>query len=171
MEPTAPIDEFAAAVVDGLRQSSATTSLTERLAACAPVVGKLLAFDVEGRPLVELPSVCPGAVLVARSTVALPRGRHADVVVLLEEGDRRRPIIVGVLQPTAWESEPNSALGWSLAADGKAMELVAARELVLRCGEASITLSANGKVLIRGRHIVSRSSGANKVKGAVVDIN
>ena len=45
------------------------------------------------------------------------------------------------------------------------------REIVLRCGEASITLTRAGKVLIRGTYILTRSSGANRVKGAAVEIN
>jgi hypothetical protein len=43
--------------------------------------------------------------------------------------------------------------------------------VVLRCGDASITLTQAGKVIIRGNYIVSRSSGYNKIKGAAVDIN
>jgi hypothetical protein len=49
--------------------------------------------------------------------------------------------------------------------------LTAEREMVLRCGEASITLTRAGKVIIKGAYIVSRSTGYNKIKGAAVDIN
>ena len=41
----------------------------------------------------------------------------------------------------------------------------------MRCGEASITLTRAGKVLIRGAYVLSRSSGANRIKGAAVEIN
>ena len=51
------------------------------------------------------------------------------------------------------------------------MLLTAGREIVLRCGEASITLTRAGKVLIRGTYILTRSSGANRIKGAAVEIN
>ena len=44
-------------------------------------------------------------------------------------------------------------------------------ELILRCGKARITLTKSGRVLIEGTHVISRSSGANKVKGARVEIN
>jgi hypothetical protein len=47
----------------------------------------------------------------------------------------------------------------------------AEREIVLRCGDASITLTRAGKVIIKGRYVVSRSTGYNKIKGATVDIN
>jgi len=42
---------------------------------------------------------------------------------------------------------------------------------VLRCGDASITLTRAGKVVIQGNYILSRSSGYNKIKGAAIDIN
>ena len=51
------------------------------------------------------------------------------------------------------------------------LELTAEREIVLRCGKASITLTRAGKVLIRGDYISSRSSGVNKIKGGSVQLN
>jgi hypothetical protein len=42
---------------------------------------------------------------------------------------------------------------------------------VLRCGEASITLTKAGKILIRGTYVLSRSSGVNMVKGATIHLN
>jgi hypothetical protein len=47
----------------------------------------------------------------------------------------------------------------------------AEREIILKCGEASITLTRAGKVIIRGNYILSRSTGYNKIKGAAIDIN
>lgn len=59
----------------------------------------------------------------------------------------------------------------SIKMDGERLVLKAEREIELRCGEASIVLTRAGKVLIRGAHIVSRSRGANKVKGAFIELN
>ena len=59
----------------------------------------------------------------------------------------------------------------SVQADDDRFVLSAEREIVLRCGDASITLTRAGKVLIKGTYILSRSSGYNKIKGAAVDIN
>jgi len=47
----------------------------------------------------------------------------------------------------------------------------AKKEIVLRCGKASITLTKAGKVMIKGTYVVSRSSGANKIKGASIALN
>jgi len=59
----------------------------------------------------------------------------------------------------------------SVQSDDNRLVLSAEREIVLKCGNASITLTRAGKVLINGTYVVSRSSGYNKIKGAAVDIN
>ena len=51
------------------------------------------------------------------------------------------------------------------------LQLTAEREIVLRCGKASITLTRAGKVLIRGEYIFSRSTGVNKMKGGSIQLN
>jgi hypothetical protein len=55
--------------------------------------------------------------------------------------------------------------------DGERRVIEAEREIVLRCGDASITLTRAGKVIIRGTYILSRSSGYNRMKGAAIDLN
>jgi hypothetical protein len=44
-------------------------------------------------------------------------------------------------------------------------------EVVLRCGQGSITLRADGKIVIKGTQLVSRASDTNKIRGASVQIN
>jgi len=60
---------------------------------------------------------------------------------------------------------------FDLEVDEERVVLEASREVVLRCGESSITLKKDGRVLIRGSHVVSRSTGPNKVKGASIQLN
>jgi hypothetical protein len=55
--------------------------------------------------------------------------------------------------------------------DSEELVITAARQLTLRCGESSITLTAAGKIIIRGKYIVSRSSGVQRIKGGAVQIN
>jgi uncharacterized protein (DUF2345 family) len=56
-------------------------------------------------------------------------------------------------------------------ADDERLVVTAKRQLVLRCGEASITLTRDGKVLVRGRYVSNRSTGVMRIKGGSVQIN
>lgn len=139
----------------------------------AAVTGRLLDFDQDNRPLVtDLPGLA-GDVVAARSIVSLrTEQRGCGVVLLFEQGDARRPIIVGVLchpglDPVRSDAPPTV----SVRADHDRIEIAADREIVLRCGESSITLTKAGKVLIQGAYVSSRSSGVNRIKGGSVQIN
>jgi hypothetical protein len=55
--------------------------------------------------------------------------------------------------------------------DGRRVKIVARDEIVLECGEASITLRRNGKVIVRGTYVETYSTGTNRVKGGQVRIN
>lgn len=55
--------------------------------------------------------------------------------------------------------------------DGQRLRLHAEREIVLSCGKASITLRANGRVIIQGTQIESYAEGTNRIKGGQVRIN
>jgi hypothetical protein len=55
--------------------------------------------------------------------------------------------------------------------DGESVRLAAEHDLVLACGQATLTLRYDGKVVISGTHIVSASRGTNRIKGAHVAIN
>lgn len=61
--------------------------------------------------------------------------------------------------------------GDTLHVDGKRVVLEGQEEVVLKCGEASITLTRNGKVVIRGKYLLSRSSGVNRILGGSVQVN
>jgi uncharacterized protein (DUF2345 family) len=56
-------------------------------------------------------------------------------------------------------------------ADGERLIVTAKDRLVLRCGKASITLTKEGKVLVEGTYLSSRSSGVNRIKGGSVQLN
>ena len=55
--------------------------------------------------------------------------------------------------------------------DGKRVRIVGSDEIVLECGNASITLRRNGRVVIRGTYVETASAGTNRIKGAAVRIN
>jgi len=135
---------------------------------------RLHGFDLGERPLlVGLPGV-PYEIVAARATLPLLRAHvGSNLVVLFDEGDVRRPIVIGVLEePRA--GLPGAAVPAPLLTaqvDDQKIVLKAEREIVLECGDASITLTRAGKVVIKGTYVVSRSSGSNKIRGAAVEIN
>ncbi len=139
----------------------------------APVIARLHGFDLLDIPQVDAIAACPGRVIAARSTVALRRAMIGrEVLVLFEQADVERPIIIGVIEPQALQDQAAPpSLAVQVHADGERHVIEAEREIVLRCGEASITLTRAGKVIIRGAYILSRSTGYNKIKGAAIDIN
>lgn len=125
------------------------------------VIGTLVGLDPGGMPLVAFPGAA--GPLAARTLALLrPEDVGAEVALLFEGGAPERPVIAGrLLRPEPVEVER----------DGERLELTAEREIVLRCGKASITLTRAGKVLIRGAYVSSRSSGVNKIKGGSVQLN
>lgn len=130
------------------------------------VIGLLLGFGEGGVPLVIFPGNPREEAAPARSTAALSAAdTGAEVALLFEGGDPARPLVIGRLL------RPPPAPAVDVVRDGERLELRAEREVTLRCGKASITLTREGKVLIRGAYISSWSSGANRIKGGSVHLN
>lgn len=128
------------------------------------LIGRLCGWDDSGAPLVDFPDNPHGTPLPARSTLALAADAVDRPVVLLFEGNElRRPIVVGVIQPLA----PAPVV----TIDDREVVLEGKDRIELHCGKAKIVLTSDGKVLIKGTDIVSRSEGPNRIKGASVQIN
>ena len=85
------------------------------------------------------------------------------------EGDR-------VLVWTAPEPARGVVLGRVLSPANPRPELdeliiKARKNLTIECGEGSITLRGDGKVLIKGKDLVSRAQRMNRIKGGSVALN
>jgi len=168
-EPAVPVDDGIEALMR--KTVAAPPPATLPGAIC---IGVLRGFDLLERALV---SGIPGLereLVAARSTIAL---RHtmigAEVTLASHNGDWRRPVILGAVldDPLHGPVAAGSAPVQAAQVDGERLLFEAEREVVLKCGDASITLTRAGKVLIRGHYILSRSSGYNKIKGSAIDIN
>jgi hypothetical protein len=144
-------------------------------------------------PTVDFPGNELGP-LAARSVIPLHPtevveaiAERRGVMLSFEDNRPQAPIITGLLQPLILEVEADSPefdqaeLDQANQADGEApmlatvdgrrVEIEAADEIVLRCGEASIVLRRNGRVIIRGTYVETRSRGVNRIKGGSVQIN
>jgi hypothetical protein len=118
-----------------------------------------------------------GSPVEARSCV---RVAHTDagrgVVLLFEDNRCNKPIIVGLLDDRPAEPIPPAAQVLprdqiTIDVEGQRMVLSAKQEIVLTCGDASITLTRAGKIIMRGAYVSSHASGVNRIKGATVEIN
>jgi Domain of unknown function (DUF6484) len=158
----------------------ATSSIDPRTISLGEVVvGTLAGLNDAGEPLIRHPLDPSGSVMRARTTVPLDPSRiDREVVLAFENGDVGKPIVLGVLQQredrpteTAAPRPTTSRVPLEATIDGDQLVFSADREIVLRCGDASLTLTRAGKVLIRGTYLLSRSSGVNRIKGGSVQIN
>lgn len=66
-------------------------------------------------------------------------------------------------------SEPAAAV--PLAGIDDELVLTAKHRLTLRCGKSSITLYANGKIVLRGEYILSDAEGTNRINGGRIELN
>jgi type VI secretion system secreted protein VgrG len=160
-------------LLDSLIESSGSVPKLDGL-----VIGTLAGWADSGEPLVDFHGNPAGERVPARSLVPLERATAGrEVALLFEAGDPQRPVVLGLLRgPEEFESElrgreESPKLPIRVDLDGERLTLTAEREIVLRVGKASITLTRAGKVLIRGAHLLSRSSGVNRIKGGSVQIN
>jgi hypothetical protein len=156
----------------------------------APVkVGRLVPGSRPGALVVDFEGNAAGP-LAARSVIALDDemigkalASRQSVVLLFENEDPGLPIIVGLLP-----SDPGASLLGSLLqqppvaapaptpptearVDGKRVVLEGDQEVTLRCGDASITLRRDGKLVLRGAHIETTAKGLNRIRGGAVKIN
>jgi len=118
----------------------------------------------------------------ARLQEAIASRRGA--VILVEPQPSKRAFLLGLLEPisparpdptpeqaTPAERSEGQPRVVEADVDGKRVRIVGSDEIVLECGNASITLRRNGRVIIRGTYIETDSAGTNRIKGAAVRIN
>ncbi|SDF21448.1 DUF6484 domain-containing protein [Myxococcus virescens] len=156
-----------------------------RVGSRGPRVGWLVGVDGEGNPQVDFEGNTAGP-LSARTIIPMsPKvladatARRPGAVLLFEQDDLSRPVLIGLLQPASTSplveallsgaADSESALDAHV--DGRRVVLEGKEEVVLRCGEATITLRRNGKVVIRGVQVETHATGTNRIKGASVKVN
>lgn len=131
------------------------------------VLGEVVGTTSDGRPLVRVtPGSAPCAATFAGFGPAPDWRLHqgARAVLAFVDGDARQPLVLGVLGgATATTTAP--------APLPRTLKIAAGEELTIECGKSKIHLRADGRIEIRGEHLVSRSRGPNKVKGGSVHLN
>ena len=154
----------------------AETQAPERAAAEAPEPGR-----VEGVVIAELVNLRDGAPLIrypelddvldedccvlASTALALTRDDlGAQLAVVFVGGDPDYPLVLGKLArpmlPAAVERRRRREL-----------VLEADKKITIRCGRSSISLSRDGRLEIRGQHLLSRAASVNRIRGGVIQLN
>ena len=167
-------------LLDAVEASELKDLLTAPIAVRGPrtridgvIVGRLIAFRDDGTvPLVTYEGQPTSSALPARATLDLYSSHIGrDVVLIFEEGDPYRPLVLGCLHDAHARTLPDQLGAVEMDVDGQRLVVSAKEQLVLRCGKASITLTCSGKVMFHGTYVSSRSTGVLRLKGGSVQIN
>ena len=91
---------------------------------------------------------------------AEPAWLPGDRLLVLPPGDGERAVVLGRVgrYQAPQPAQPD-------------VVIEAGRSLVLKCGEASIDLRADGKVMIRGEDVLIRAKGTQRIRAGTVSIN
>jgi hypothetical protein len=158
------------------------------------IIGVFSGLNDQGEALVDYPDNPSNGLLTAISTVALNQNQSGrQVAMLFAEGNPQKPVVIGLIHSTLYEMIENfeitpaetavaeenknnqqqveSGKNDNVYLDGKRVVLEGHEEVVFKCGEASITLTKAGKILIRGKYLLTRSTGVNRIMGGSVQVN
>jgi len=142
------------------------------------ITGHLQGIDDEGRILFApenhdgppLP-VAIGLSLSDGALVPAARNQQRALVVCTNDSPPRL-ILIGLVRERVSASAREAGPGQlELKMDGETLRLSAQHEIELKCGNASLVLRQSGRVILKGTHVVTTSTGPVKVKGATIDLN
>ena len=133
-------------------------------------LGVVTAWDDQG-PTVDHPGNRRGPTRAGLTTAgprarAVPAAVGRQAVLLIDPLGAGAPVLLGLLQRPGDAADAVEA-----RVDGRRVEIEGQDEIVLKCGEASITLRRNGRVVIRGAQVETRAAGLNRIRGGSVAIN
>ncbi len=151
------------------------------------IIGTLVELDKQGQPWVNFPENPTGETFLALTTQGLSENQVGrQVALLFANGNIETPVIMGIIHSPLQdmlenfeqtqladdkvELESNLKVD-DVLIDGKKITFAAREQIVLKCGESSITLTKAGKILIRGKYLLNRSTGVNRIMGGSVQVN
>jgi hypothetical protein len=129
-------------------------------AGLSSVRGQLVEIGDDGQLVVVLPGgqqiACDWLEQSGIGRAALQRG---DAVLAMVDASLARGIVVGRIGP------------YRTPATEPKLMLEATESVVLKCGESSVDLRADGKVTVRGDDVLLRAKGTQRIKAGTVSIN
>jgi hypothetical protein len=136
------------------------------LTVSAGVLGRVMEVRHHGQLLVALEGMANAVtncsqLQTAVDPVALAVGDR--VLVWFPSGRLEDGVVLGRIGPSVDPAPPKEV--------PDELVIEARKGLVLRVGEGSITIRADGKILIKGKDLVSHARRMNRIKGAAVSLN
>ncbi len=138
--------------------------------------GRIIKITAEGEIWVEndpegLSIPCD---FLRTSSAPLPEMIPGDLVLYAIDETGTRGYVLGVIEK--YRAEEQVATNGKLASpeanqEFREIKLKAEEKIELSCGKSSLSMNKDGKIIIKGSNLVSRSSGPNRIKGASVAIN
>lgn len=160
MELYADDESSATALLNALLKAKQVSPPTQTEIVHGVVIGVISDIDEKNqlwisRNLLEAPlksqSLC----------VITPTDINRQCAIMFENGDPSRPIVLGLMQQPVL----------TVNTIAEQHDIKANDKIELQCGKASLTLSADGKIELRGTKIVTHSTGLNHIRGASVKLN
>jgi len=93
-----------------------------------------------------------------------------DLVLVWFNEINNEGIILGVIYSIE-DSGSNNNISNTKESIPDELVIEAKKNLTLKCGDGSITLRKDGKILIKGKDLVSQAKRTNRIKGGSVAIN
>jgi hypothetical protein len=130
-----------------------------------------VSIETDGRLLVDFPGN-PSGPVVAKLAVSdmamaelLNESEAPEVLLVFEDNDLARPIVIAKVR----ERLPSA--GIEIHVRGRRFAVETDEEIELRCGDARVRITRDGKVVVLGNEVVSRARRGNRIKGGTVNIN
>jgi hypothetical protein len=168
---TSPSEKPSMSIEDVLHAASAPTSPAAAVTS-GVVIADFVGFS-GGSPLIHFHDDPAAARRLSQSIVPLDVADVGkQVAVQFEKGNISRPIIMGLLHTRPESvSVPRDSSFRQIQVDNDQLVITAEKQITLRCGKSSITLTRGGKIVIRGEYVLSRASGENRIIGGSVQLN
>ena len=133
--------------------------------------GRLVRIDNEGRLFVDFQGNPSGPVAaklaVSETEIAdlIDGAEGTEILLVFENNDIAQPIIIGRVR----DCLPSN--GIEIYIRGRRFIVDTDEEIELRCGEAKLRITRDGKVIVLGNDVLSRARRRNRIKGGTVNIN
>jgi len=173
-QPSTPLSHHDSPLETLLAKPVQDISTPKRLAAMSAVaLGRILEVTLDGRVALSIPAIGAEPLWAAGSLCRLsPEQVGVTCAVQFVDGDITRPVIIGALLDQSDGMVKRASV--TVTQDNepeKLLELEAKEQLILRCGKASIVMTADGVIDMRGVNLTSHTQQTHRILAASLRAN